>query len=147
MFRLEYWLVWLILAVIFFLFELMTAGFFAFWFGIGALFALLSYFLHVPVLWQWVIFIIFSAIGVVLSRKFANKISKKEPEHLANEEVLNYIGKVVDELKEEEKTVMGKFKGELWRCVPIDNVVLRVGDNIKPVRIEGTHLMVKKIES
>ncbi|MCD6579750.1 NfeD family protein [bacterium] len=145
--KLEYWLVWTILAVVFLLFEMLTAGFFAFWFGIGALIALITYFLHVPIMWQWVTFIVFSSVGAIFSRKFANKISKKVPEFLANEDVLNHEGKVVDELKEKENTVMGKFKGELWRCVPEDDIELKLGDRIKPIKIDGTHLIVKRIEN
>ena len=141
----EYWWFWIVLAVICFIMEMVTAGFFIFWFGVAALLSLFAIkVLGLGIVWQWVIFIVFSSIGVYLSRKFANKISKK-PVKIAAEEVIDTIGIVINELKKDNFAVLAKFNSVTWRCFPENkNTILKIGDKVKALKIEGTHLIVKK---
>ncbi|MCK5599038.1 NfeD family protein [bacterium] len=142
------WWFWLVLGLAFLVIEMATAGFFVVWFGLAALLAMGANLLHWPPVWQWVIFLVFSTIGAVLSRRFARMFTRKEPDRLASEEVLDHVGKVIDELKDNEEAVLGKFQGETWRCFPADkSLVLKIGDKLKAIEIEGTHLIVERIDS
>ena len=140
----EYWWFWVVFAVIFFIMEMFTAGFFILWFGIGALCSLLALKLGLGIAWQWVVFVVISSVFAFFSRKFANKISK-EPVKIAAEEVIDTIGIVINELKKDNLAVLAKFNSVSWRSFPDDeNTILRIGDKVKALKIEGTHLIVKK---
>lgn len=72
------WQIWLIVAGFSFILEIATVGFLVFWFGVAALIVcILSLFIPSLVA-QFAIFIILSALLICLTRRFAEKITKKD---------------------------------------------------------------------
>ena len=63
------WQIWLIIAGIFFVGEIFTVGFLLFWFGIGALIALITSLITSNVIIQTVVFLISSVISTLTPLK------------------------------------------------------------------------------
>ena len=67
------WQIWLIIAGIFFVGEIFTVGFLLFWFGIGALIALITSLITSNVIIQTVVFLISSVILLFATKPLVNK--------------------------------------------------------------------------
>ena len=72
------WQFWLIVAGICLVIEIATVGFLVFWFGIGALFAMITSFFTDNLIIQTVVFILSSTVLLFFTRPFVNKFSPKE---------------------------------------------------------------------
>ena len=72
------WQVWLVIAVFFLAFEIVTTGFLVFWFAIGALIAMCASFFVSNVIVQTTIFLISSTILLFATRSFVQKVTKKD---------------------------------------------------------------------
>ena len=118
---------WIVISVSMFIGELFVPQFFLFWFGIGSIAALISYFLAVPYEFQWGVFVAVSLVGVVFTRPFVKMISKDEPRK-------SVVGALIGERMEVTKTI-NNVKGEgqvhgksdYWRAVSEDNAVVETG--------------------
>ncbi len=67
------WQVWLIIAGVFFIIEMATVGFLVFWFGIGALIAMISSFFIPNVYIQTLIFLVTSTALLFFTKPLVNK--------------------------------------------------------------------------
>ena len=72
------WQLWLIVAGIFFVGEIFTAGFLIFWLGIGALLAMLVSFFTDNLIIQTSVFVVSSGLLMFLTRPFVNKYVTKK---------------------------------------------------------------------
>ena len=73
------WLIWMAVAAVFIIGEIFTLGFFLLWFGIGAAVAGILAIFGLGGSWQWGAFAVVSGVLFVLSRRFAERFSKKQP--------------------------------------------------------------------
>lgn len=69
------WQVWLIIAGLFFVGEIATVGFLIFWFGIGALIAMIVSFFTSNIIIQTTIFVISSTILIFATKPFVKKFA------------------------------------------------------------------------
>lgn len=72
------WQIWLIIAGIFFILEMVTVGFLVFWFGIGALISMIVSFFIPNIYVQTVIFLFTSTALLFLTKPLVNKFVNKE---------------------------------------------------------------------
>lgn len=141
------WLIWLILAAIFFIAEMFTAGFFLFWFSIGALAAaILALFFKAGVIWQWVAFVLVSGVLLTLSRRFAEKVSRRQPAGIGADRVVGKIGIVRDEIDSSKGRGNVLVDSEEWRAESASGEVIPAGAKVKVLRVEGTHVVVEKVK-
>ncbi len=137
------WKIWAIAAVIFFIIEMATpTAFFFACFGLGALCASLVFWLFNSIWWAWATFIIISIIGVIASRPLAEKFAGKAA-RLANiDAIIGKKGKVIiaiDPEKDEGRVMVDR---EDWRAEADGRI--EQGEIIEVLKVEGTHLYVKK---
>ena len=71
------WQIWLIISGLFFVLEIITVGFLVFWFGIGALFAMVVSFFTDSIIIQTTVFLITSTALLFFTRTFVKKVSRK----------------------------------------------------------------------
>ena len=136
--------VWLVVAIIFFIGEMFTVGFFLLWFGIAAVFAAISAFFGIAdEITQWAIFLITSAVLVLLTRPFAKRITKKAPREATVDALIGKKAMVIETIDSSKSTGIIKLKGDEWRAEADE--VIPVGEKVEIVSIEGTHAVVKKI--
>ena len=141
------WKFWLIVSGLCFVIESFTVGFFVFWFGVGALIALAVSFFVSNFFVQAAIFIVSSAILLVLTKPFVKKFIKTDKTVPTN--VYSIIGKegiVLEDIDSINCTGKVKVKGELWSA--ISDTDISKDSKIKVVSVNGVKLKVeKKVET
>ena len=139
------WLLWMALAALFIIGEIFTAGFFILWFGIAALVAGVLALLGIGAGWQWGSFIVISLVLFLVSRRFAERLTKKQPPGIGADRFINKEGLVLEEIDNAENRGRVRMDREEWRAQSESGERINVGAKVKVTRIEGTHLIVTKI--
>ncbi len=140
------WKYWLILAGVFIIIESITTGFFVFWFAVGALIALIVSLFIDNILIQAVVFIISSALLLVLTKPLVKKFVKNNETVPTN--VFRLIGKegvVLENIDSINGTGKVKVKGELWSATSDENI--EKDTKVKVISINGVKLKVEKVET
>ena len=136
-------LVWILVAVIFFIVEIATPTIFVFaCFGVGALCASLAAWLIDSAWLPWIVFITISIVGVIASRSLAEKFAGKSARLAHIDAIIGKKGKVIiaiDPEKDEGRVVVER---EDWRAEADGKI--EAGEIIEVLKVEGTHLYVKK---
>lgn len=134
---------WLILFVILLVIELFTVNLVSIWFAVGALAAgLVSYFIDNMMI-QIAVFIIVSAISLLLTNKFVEKLrnGKIVPTNL--DRVIGKIGIVTEEITKLEPGEV-KVDGKRWSAISTKKI--KVGRKVEILSIDGVKLHVKEVE-
>jgi membrane protein implicated in regulation of membrane protease activity len=139
----NYWRIRYILAGLFAIFEIFTAGFFMLWFGIGAAVAGLMAILGVGVIWQWVAFIVISGILIAVSRRFAERITRKQPPGIGADRFIGKIGIVLEDVNNIENVGRVRIDKDEWRADSENEDIIPKGTRVIVTRLDGTHLIVK----
>lgn len=140
------WKFWLIVAGICFVIESFTIGFLVFWFGIGALAALVAS-LFISNIWiQSLIFIIVSSLLLIFTKPLVKKFVKEKDVIPTN--VYSIIGKegiVVENIDTINGVGKVKVNGELWSATSLENI--EKGTKVKVLKVNGVKLEVEKLFS
>jgi len=139
----EIWWIWMIIAAIFVVGEIFTMGFFLLWFGVGAAVAGILAILGLGIGWQLGAFVIISGVLFVISRRFAERFSKKQPPGIGAD---RFIGKecvVLEEIDNMKNTGRVRLKKEEWRADSETGDVIPAGTRVEVTGLDGTHLVVK----
>ena len=138
---------WLILALIFFGGELLTAGFFLVAFGIGAALAAIAALLGLDVVWQLAIFVGVSAVAVFSLRRFADTVSPKEqPTQVGIDRVLGKRAVVIETIDALNGTGIVRVDAEEWRALPEDeSTTIPAKSTVEVLSVKGTRLVVRPV--
>lgn len=140
------WKFWLIVAGVCFVIESFTIGFLVFWFGIGALAALVAS-LFISNIWiQSLIFIIVSSLLLIFTKPLVKKFVKEKDIIPTN--VYSIIGKegiVVESIDTINGVGKVKVNGELWSATSLENI--EKGTKVKVLKVNGVKLEVEKLFS
>lgn len=137
------WQFWLIIAGLCFVIESFTIGFFIFWFGIGALIALILTFIIKSFFMQAFIFILTSSLLLILTKPLIKKFIKNIKITPTN--VNSIIGKqgiVLEEIDSVNSTGKVKVNSEIWSAISDTNI--EKDSKIKVIEINGVKLKVEK---
>ena len=143
----EFYQIWLIVAIVLVIIELLTAGFGVICFAIGALFSALAAFLGMDgVVWQLLVFAVASVLCFIFLRPVLLRLlDKKSKDVKTNADAL--IGKtaVVSETIDSEKN-QGRVAvdGDDWKAVSEDGSIIKKGEKVKIVSRDSIILTVKK---
>jgi len=137
------WWVWMLIAAIFVVAEIFTAGFFILWFGIGAAIAGVLALLGAGVVWQWVAFVIISGVLFAVSRRFAERFTKKQPPGVGADRFIGKIGVVLEDIDNINNTGRVRIDKDEWRADSETEEVITKGTRVIVTRLDGTHLVVK----
>ena len=140
------WYIWMILAALFVVGEIFTAGFFLLWFGVGAAVAGVLALFGLGFGWQLGAFVLVSGTLFVVSRKFADKFTKKQPPGIGADRVIGKQGIVFEEIDHTKNTGRVRLKKEEWRADSESGQVIPSGMQVEVIRLDGTHLVVKVIK-
>jgi membrane protein implicated in regulation of membrane protease activity len=139
------WWIWMILAAIFAIAELMTAGFFLLWFGVGAAVAGILALAGLGPAWQWAAFVVVSAVLLGISRRFAERFTAKQPPGIGADRLIGSSGVVLEEIDNDRNTGRVRLNKEEWRAVSDAGDVISVDTHIVVVRLDGTHVVVRTV--
>lgn len=138
------WQFWIILAGIFFIIEMATVGFLVFWFGIGALIAMIVSLFTSSIAIQTTVFVLSSTVLLFFTRPFVNKFTKKDNEVQTN--VYSIIGKRgivtkdIDPIRGKGQIQVGT---EIWSAKSIDDRTIEKGVEVEILEVDGVKAVVK----
>lgn len=144
--------IWLILAVLFIVVEIFTAGFFYACFAIGALSAMVTGFITKALLgasayglvWQIVVFCVVSVALIPVSRVFARRISDDSVPQAGADALVGLQGIVTETINPAEDVGKVKVDGQVWRAVASD--VIDAGTAIMVTDVRGAKLTVRALD-
>ena len=137
------WYVWLILAGIFLVVEIITVGFLVFWLALGALCAMLTSFITDNVIIQTAVFVITSTLFILCTRPFVKKITKKDKTVVTN--AFAIIGKKALVIEDINPTLgIGQIKvdGQVWSAKTVDDTIIAKGQEVTISKIDGVKAVV-----
>lgn len=142
------WQFWLIAAGICFIVEIATVGFMVFWFGIGALVAMLVSFFIPNVYVQAFIFLITSTVLLFLTKPFVNKFVNKDKVVATNAySIIGKKGIVTKEINPILGTGQIKVGGEVWSAKTFSEEIIPENIEVEITEIDGVKAVVKVISS
>jgi inner membrane protein len=148
------WYIWFILAALFIVAEMFTAGFVLMWFGIGALIAgllALTGFVGLPL--QIAVFLIVSILLTIASRtifeRFFLRGSPGSDLKTGMETLPGRIGVVVEKSSGATREAAVRVFGSTWRAFPADeeDEALQEGEKVIIERVEGASVYVRHADS
>lgn len=140
------WQFWLILAGIFLIIEITTAGFLVFWFSVGALIATLASLIINSIVAQATIFVLSSAILLFVTRPFVAKITKKDEVIKTNVySIEGKVAKVVADIEPIEGKGQIKINGELWSAKSYNDTTITKDTEVLVEKIDGVKAIVKPL--
>lgn len=135
-------IIWIFVAVIFIILELITATFFLVWFGVGSLVAAVLNYFGFDIYVQFSAFAIVSVILILSTRKFANRITPDSSKKTTAERLIGKTAKVARQI--DDNTYVVNVSGEEWSAHTNDSV--NVGEDVKVVGINSIILIIEKID-
>ncbi len=141
------WQIWLIIAGICLIIEIMTAGFLIFWFSIGALLAMIVSFFTSDIIIQTTVFVISSTILIFATKPFVKKFANQKNSIPTN--VYSSIGKigiVTQDINSIHSVGQIKVDGEVWSAVGINDISIPQGTKVEIKEIKGVKAIVAPIQ-
>lgn len=138
------WIMWLAVGVLFLIVELLTTALVSIWFVPSAIITCLLSFVVDNLLIQIAIFVILSAVFMVVCRKIYNKHIKKPVDDVDQNEKL--LGKTAT-VTEDTNGVTGRILvGDVyWRAVSENGDIIPKGETVKIKGVNGTTLVINKL--
>ncbi len=139
---------WMILALLFFAGELLTAGFFLVAFGVGAAVAGIAALLGLNMAWQLLLFSVLSLLVVFSLRGFADKITPTSSDtSVGIDRVLGQEAIVIEKIDSIASSGLVRVNAEKWRALPENpGQVIPAGTVVEVLKGEGTRLVVRPIQ-
>ncbi len=140
----NYLIFWLITFIVLLVCELVSSALVSVWFCGGALVAIVANLLSAPFLVQLIIFIVVSAVLLIITRPLAKKILKKDT---LKTNVSSLIGKKAVVTKEIDNTeCIGEINvnGQIWSARSFDDEIIKESSNVVIEDIQGVKAIVKQ---
>ena len=135
-------LVWLLVAILFGIGELLTTSLTLIWFSIGALVVLVFSNFIPSLVCQVIIFAVISVSLLVIVTKKIVKNDKNYKYETNLQGILSKSGVVREDILP-YKTGIVIVNGEEWTAIGVDNEKIEKGTTVEVIKIEGVKLVVK----
>lgn len=138
------WVLWLVVGILFLMVELMTTALVSIWFVPAAIITCLLSFVVDGFLWQTAIFVVLSAVFMVICRKIYNKHIKKTVDDVnKNEKIIGKTATVADDTNGFTGRVL---VGDIyWKAVSENSETFSKGEKVIIKGIKGTTLVINKL--
>lgn len=140
------WQIWLIIAGLFFIAEMITVGFLVFWFGIGALIAMIVSLFISNIIIQTAVFVIASSILLFATKPFVKKFIDVKPTKTNAFSIVGKTALVIKEIDSINSTGQIKINGEVWSAESENNEVISKGSEVEIINIKGVKAIVKPVK-
>lgn len=137
--------VWLILLVVLVTGEAITVGLTFIWFAVGAMGGLLTAVLGGAVWLQVVVFLVLSAVTLVLVRPIAAKLLTPGISATNADRVLGQIALVTEQIDNIAETGQVKLFGQVWTARSETGDTIPAQSRVRILRIEGVKVFVKAV--
>ena len=138
---------WLGILVCAIVVEVITAGLVSIWFVPAALVAMILAFFNVPFYLQVIVFLGLSLIFIILSRTIWKKYTSVKPLEPTNTDVLiGQIAVVTETIDNVNALGEVKINGQRWSARSSDGNLIKNGEKVKVLSIEGVKIICQKAE-
>ncbi|OIO01799.1 NfeD family protein [Candidatus Desantisbacteria bacterium CG_4_10_14_0_8_um_filter_48_22] len=143
------WVMWVVIAVVFAIFEMFTFTFLTIWFAVGAGVAALLAYLGLHPGYQWTSFAVVALVLVALTRRVARRITSKfQTKGIGSDRFAGLRGVVTEGI--DPALNKGKVKLEReeyeWLALSETGGKISSGTEVEVERLEGTKLIVKEVK-
>ncbi len=137
------WYVWLILAGIFMIAEIITVGFLIFWLGLGSLCAMLTSFITDNIIIQTTVFVLTSTLFILFTRPLVKKFTKKDKTIVTNAfAIVNKKAIVLQDINPTLGTGQIKVDGQVWSAKCEANEIIKKDTEVFILKIDGVKAVV-----
>ncbi len=140
------WYIWLILAGIFVIGEVLTSGFLIFWFSLGSLITMVVSFFVPDITIQTAIFLISSVILILATKPLVKKFANTETIKTNAQSIIGKKGLVTKDINSIKATGQVKIEGELWSAIGINDMEIKKGTEVEVVELKGVKVIVTPIK-
>ncbi|MDR2492833.1 MAG: NfeD family protein [Coriobacteriales bacterium] len=133
--------IWVVLAALLCIGEMLTTSFYLLPFAIGAGVAAIANVATGNLVLQWVLFVVVSVIALIAMRPLANRITRATKERSGVERLIGMGGEIVAE-KAPAGLQRVRVEREVWNAAVRGGVLLAPGTHVTVVEIGGTYLVV-----
>ncbi len=140
------WQIWLIIAGVCLVIEIMTTGFLVFWLAIGALVSMIVSLFTDSILIQTAVFVISSAILIFATKPFVKKFAKTKDVKTNAFSIIGQNGIVTKEIDSINAKGQVKIDGETWSAVGKDDMDIPKGTEVEVLEIKGVKAVVTPIK-
>ena len=137
--------VWLMILVVLVAGEAITVGLTFIWFAVGALGGLIVAALGGPVWLQVTVFLVLSAVTLVLVRPLAAKLLTPGISPTNADRILSQIALVTQDIDNIAETGQVKIFGQVWTARSENGEVIPAQARVRILRIEGVKVFVKPV--
>ena len=142
----EIWWIWMILAAILLIGEILTVGFFLIFLSIGSAAAGILALLGVGKPGQIIVFIIVSGILFVFGRRFADRVTENQPPGIGADRFIGQEGVVLESIDNHSNTGSVRIGQDEWRAISESGDIIQEGTKVEVTKINGTRAVVTTIE-
>ena len=144
--QIELWCLWMVLAAVFLIGEIFTAGFFLLWFSIGAAAAGILAMFGVGESGQLTVFIVVSIILFIFGRRFAERVTVRQPPGIGADRFVGGTGVVLEKIDPVAGAGCVRIGQEQWLAKSDGGLAILPDAIVKVVRIDGAHAVVRSME-
>ncbi|MBS6640281.1 NfeD family protein [Agathobaculum sp.] len=137
--------IWLAVIVLCVVIEALTLDLCAIWFAVGGVAALVAASLSLEVVTQLIIFVLFSAVLLVLMRPFCRRFLKTKKEPTNADRIIGETAYVTEQIDNIRETGAVKVLGAEWSARSRDDSIIPSGAKVKVVEIRGVKAVVEKV--
>ena len=137
-------IIWLVLAVVFGVFEAVTTQLVSIWFTAGAVAALGAYFFGASELVQLIVFVAVSAVTLILTRPLVKKYAKPDIKPTNADMMIGQSAVVTEKINNVFSTGTVKIKGIEWTARSQNDEEIPLGEIVTVEAIEGVKLIVSR---
>lgn len=137
------YIIWAVMIVLFGVFEAITFQLVSIWFVVGSIAALIASFFGLEFIWQVLIFVIVSALALIITRPLVKKYINVKKLPTNADKVIGQIGVVVEEINNLDSTGQVKADGKIWTARSTDDTIIPNGAKVKIEKIDGVKLIVR----
>ncbi len=141
--------IWLFTAVVLGILELSTAQLVSVWFVIAAVITAIfaATFLSGSIWLQVTVFLVLSAICLVLTRPFVKRLKNYSKTKTNSDKNIGKIGKVITAIDWQASTGQVEVEGARWSAKSTHNINIPAGTSVKVEDIQGVKLVVTPVSS
>lgn len=138
------WQIWLIIAILFFILEMMGPGFLLFWVGVGALITMVVSLFVDSLVIQIGVFTISSILLLFCTRPFVKKFTKNDTTITNANSIIGKKAIVTKEINSLKGTGQIKINGEAWSAKSSNEDIIEEGAKVTVLNINGVKAIVEK---
>lgn len=140
------WQIWIIIAGVCLIGEILTSGFLIFWLSIGALIAMVVSFFVDNIIVQTAVFVISSAILIFATKPFVKKFAKTKDVKTNAYSIIGKNAIVTKDIDSINGKGQIKVDSETWSALGKDDMNIEKGTEVEVLKIDGVKAIVTPVK-